>query len=184
MKGVGINQMSYYFQVCSSESYQDKYMIFLLEHYNELNLPYPFSISLSFLASSVLMQKEAILCFNDEDEVVGAIGYICGTSENQYKDTHVAQIQIVFFVETYRQSRLFLESLQFLVQYISQLPEPIVELRFWVPVHLRLQRLLAKLAEKTATWDTAQGEIDEYHADFKEWQAYIMKFRHEAYFTS
>jgi len=184
MQGVGINQMSYYFQVCSSESYQDKYMIFLLEHYNELNLPYPFSISLSFLASSVLMQKEAILCFNDEDEVVGAIGYICGTAENQYKDTHVAQIQIVFFVETYRRSRLFLESLQFLVQYISQLPEPIVELRFWVPVHLRLQRLLAKLAEKTATWDTAQGEIDEYHAYFKEWQAYVMKFGHEAYFTS
>ncbi|QJD85616.1 hypothetical protein [Cohnella herbarum] len=168
--------MSYYFQVCSSESYQQKYLIFLLEHYNELNLPYSFPVSLSFLASPVLLTKEAFLCFNNEDEVVGAFSYICGTAENQYTDTHVVQIQIIFFVEKYRRSRLFLESLQFLVQYISQLPESIVELRFWVPVHLRLNRLLAKLAVRAATWETAQGVIDEYHAEFKEWQDYIMKF--------
>ncbi|MGO4344507.1 hypothetical protein AB4Z45_03305 [Paenibacillus sp. MCAF9] len=176
--------MCYYFQVCSTESYQDKYLVFLLEHYKELKLPYSYPISLSFLASSVLMKKEAFLCFNEEDEIIGAFGYICGTAENQYEDTHVAQIQIVFIVDEYRRSRLFLESLQFLTQYIAQLSEPIIDFRFWVPVDLRLHKLLSKIAERKNTWETVQGVIDEYHASFSEWQTYVLKFRQEVYFPS
>ncbi|WP_409344943.1 hypothetical protein [Paenibacillus sp. MBLB4367] len=175
--------MSFYFQVCSSESYQDQYLIFLLKHYKELNLPYSFPVSLSFLASPVLLQKEAFLCFNEMDEIVGTFSYICGTAENQYEDSHVAQIQIVFFVESYRQGRLFLKSLQYLVQYIAQLPDSITELRFWVPSCLHLHKLLSKLAVRFAIWDTAQGGIEEYRAQFKDWLTFAMKFRHDAYFT-
>lgn len=176
--------MSYTFQVCNTESYQDKYLIFLQEHYKELNLPYPFPISLSFLASSDLMKQEAFLCINEVDEIVGVFSYICGTEENRYEDKHVAQIQVVFFVEIYRRSRLLLESLQFMIQYIAQLPETITEFRFWMPVHLHTQRLLAKFTERTNTWETEYGAIEEYHAGFEEWQAYAMEFRYVDYYIS
>lgn len=173
--------MRFYFSVCSTEFYQMKYLEFLLEHYSQLNLPYPFPIAYSFMVSPILMRRESILCFNEEDEVVGALGYIYGTGKGNYEDRHIVQIQLVFLLEKYRKTSLFIKGLQFLLQSIDQLNREVQELRFLAPAADDLRRLLAKMADRTASHATEYGPIDEYRASFLAWRTYASKFRRESY---
>lgn len=174
--------MNYYFAVCSTERYHQKYLEFLLEHYTQLNLPYSFPVSLSFIGSPVLLERQSFLCFNEEYEVIGALGYIHGTGENQYQDDHIVQIQTVFFVEEHRKTDMFIKGLQYLTQYIAQLNREVTELRFWTPTDDYLRRLFVKIAERTNSLNTSFGPIDEYRALFPAWHTYAHQFRHETYF--
>ncbi|WP_068775879.1 hypothetical protein [Paenibacillus sp. FJAT-26967] len=174
--------MCFHISVCSTEAYQEKYLTFLLDHYSELNLPYSFPMTLTFLASPILVKEEAFLCFNDEDEVVGAFGYIFGTGENNYEDSNVVQIQTMFIKEPYRTSRLFLETMQYVMQYMAQLNRKVTEICFWTPVRDDLHTLLNKLFKQTAAQDTIYGRLEQYRASFSELYEYAMRFRHEHYF--
>lgn len=173
----------YYFTVSSTPMYLERYLEFLLEHYEELNMPYPFPVTLSFIGSPIIMEQECFLCFNEEDELIGVMGYIYGTGEHQYQDHHIVQIQVVFVLEPYRRTRWFLDGLQFLTQYMAQLEQKVQEIRFWAPAHSDLRRLFTKIANRTASPSTAFGTIDEYRASFPALQAYAAKYAiHEVYF--
>ncbi|MNZ99894.1 hypothetical protein D3C78_1192370 [compost metagenome] len=175
--------MSFYFSVCSTAKYQEKYISFLLKHYTELGLPYSFQETFSYIASPVMMEKEAILMFDQDDEVAGAIGYIHGTGDKDYEDSHVIQLQILFIIEKYRGSRLLLQAAQFLAQYIDQLREPVTELRYWIPAQENaLVKLSGKLAAQADFHETERGAIAEYRIPFADWHAYAMKYPHENYF--
>jgi len=166
--------MGYYFERSLSEMYQEKYTDLLLRHYKELNLPYPFPIAFSYLASPILMEGEAILCFNDEeDEPAGAIGIIYGTGEHQYKDTHVAQIQAFFIVERHRQTHLFQEGLRHIVSLLADRRDPVSEIRFWIPAQDQLRKLCGKFAERTTSSETEYGMIDEYRTALTRLTAYF-----------
>jgi hypothetical protein len=174
--------MSYYFTVCSTAMYQDIYIDFLLRHYEKLNLPYSFQVSLSYIASPIFMDKDCILLWDSKDEPVGALGFIYGTGEQDYKDKHIVQIQTFFLKEDFRSGRLFLQASQFFSQYLAQLNHAVTELRFWVPVQPSLQRLCAKIAKRTSVQETDCGLIEEYRIDFASWHAFVMKYPHDLYF--
>ncbi|WP_400164408.1 hypothetical protein ACAF76_000515 [Brevibacillus sp. TJ4] len=168
-----------YFSVCSTESYQQKYIVFLLENYEQLRLPYPFSVSLSFLASPILLEREAILALNEEEEPVAAFSYIYGTGENNYQDKDIVQVQIAFISEPYRNTRLFLRGLQFLIEYIESLDEPVKEFRFWAPADDDCRTLFGKMATLSSSVDTVFGRIDEYRSSFAAWKDYAARFRYD-----
>lgn len=175
--------MSYYFVRCSTVMHEQQYVEFLLEHYQDLNLPYSFPVSLSFIASPLFTAEGGcFLCFNEENEVIGALGYIHGTGENQYEDTDIIQIQIIYFLEEHRKTTLFLQTLQFLIQHIVQSGKEVKEFRFWTPANDKLHRLLSKIADKTNSSETIFGPLDEYRASFSTWHAYANQFRQKAYF--
>jgi len=90
--------MSYYFNICSTAKYQEAYITFLLQRFEQLNLPYSFPVSLSYLSSPQFKEKESILIRDSEDEIIGAIGYIHGTGDQNYQDEHIVQIQ-TFYIE-------------------------------------------------------------------------------------
>jgi len=169
--------MSYYFSICSSEMYQQKYMELLLEHYEQLRLPYPFPVALSYIASPVLMRYESFLCFNEEGEVIGAFGCIFGTGEKEYEDTDIVQIQVVCFAEPYRGTLLFAKALSFFTEYLEQLDHEVTELRFWAPADDDLKKLFAKISRRTATANTEQGALDEYRCTYSEWTSQAAKAR-------
>lgn len=160
-----------------------KYLEFLLEHYRELNMPYSFPVTFSYIASPAFMEQEAILCYSGEYDVIGAIGYIIGTGEQDYQDTYVAQIQIAFFLEPYRGTLLFVRAMQFLTQHIAQIPHEVKELRFWAPADDQLRSLFAKLAERTTTVETENGILEEYRAPFSAWHSLAARFRHDVYYN-
>lgn len=169
--------MDYYIQTCSTEMYMERYMTLVLEHYEQLNLPYTFPVALSFLSSPLLLHKEAFVCFAGDDQTVGAFSYIRGTADEQYKNTHVAQIQIAFIQEEHRCGRLFYEGLRYLAEHNAMEKEPIREFRFWVPSRLNLQRLLGRFAALAHTWETEHGLLDEYHMSAASLESYVHRVR-------
>ncbi|MDQ0171249.1 hypothetical protein [Paenibacillus tundrae] len=167
--------MSGYFSVCSTYMYQHRYMDFLLANYKELNMPYPFPVTLSYISSPLLIHGGAILYFDDEDEPAGALGYIYGTGENDYEDRHVIQIQVAFLTEQNRGSRLFLEGLCFLIQHLAEqadaeLPQ---EIHFWTAKDVRKHRLFSKFAKQSENVEGEYGGMSGYKVSLAHLRTYI-----------
>ncbi|WP_312108502.1 hypothetical protein [Brevibacillus reuszeri] len=169
--------MSYYFSICASEYYQQKYVEFLLGNYEHLQLPYAFPVALSYIVSPILMTHESFLCFNDDDDVVGAFGCIYGTGEKEYEDTEIVQIQVIFLAEPYRGTLLFARALHFFTEYLEQLDREVKELRFWATAEPSFQKLFVKVAARTATAHTEHGMLDEYRCSPSDLLAYAGRMR-------
>lgn len=169
------------FSVCATEFYQAKYLDYMLEHYDDLNLPYPFIVSFGFIASSVLIGRETILCLNDENEVVGALSYIHGTGERQYEDEHIVQIQAVYLDKDYRATRLFLYGLQFLLHHLRHQSHDVTEIVFWTGQDPYMKRLAAKLARLESETDSEFGRLSAYRVELTELESYSRKFRAMAF---
>jgi len=175
--------MSYYFSICSTYMYQHRYIDFLMENYSELKLPYDFPVTLGYLASPLLMEGGAFLCFDEQDELVGALGYIRGTGEKDYNDQHVIQIQVAYIVEKHRGTRLFKEGMAFLVQHMEEDSalkglQPVEELRFWTSDLAHQGKLFTKFAEHIASTGRGQGLTHAYSASMKYLKAYLASFMH------
>lgn len=169
--------MSFYFSVCSTYNYHSKYIDFLLEHYTDLQLPYPFAATLGYIASPLLMGNEAVLAFNDEDQVVGAFGYIHGTGEKDYRDVQIIQIQSVYITKAYRGTGLFVQGLQFLLEHVSMQPTAVEELRFWAPNQPDSHKLFSKFATLVAGRHSESVPVSEYRLSPEELRTYLAKFK-------
>lgn len=165
------------FSVCATAMYQAKYLDFMLKHYDDLGMPYPFMVSFGFIASPVLMEKEAILCLDEENEVVGALGYIFGTGEKQYEDKQVVQMQAVYLDKAFRGTRLFLKGLQFLLHHLKHQPVSVTELVFWTGQDPFMNRLAAKFASLESVTESEFGRLSAYRVPVPDLEAYLHKFR-------
>lgn len=165
------------FVVCASELYQRKYIDFLLEHYESLNLPYPFTVSFNFMASTLLMERSAvILCLDDDGEAAGAIGYIRGTGEENYENQDVLQVQITYLIEPLRRTTAFLQGLRFLASYIEEEAGEVSEIVFWSAPDAYLGRLFGKFAVATNVRGTNAGDLLAYRVTPGQLQAYLARF--------
>lgn len=175
--------MNYYFSVCSTYMYHSTYMDFMLEHYTDLGLPYPFLEALGYIASPLLMGKEAILAFDEDDQLAGAFGYIHGTGERDYEDEQIIQIQSVYIKETHRCTGLFAQGLQFLLEHLA-LQEPAVEeLRFWTPGSADHHKLFSKFATLIVNKSSgASSRIEEYRVSLEELKTYLDRFKKHSFF--
>jgi hypothetical protein len=126
------------------------------------------------------MGKDAILAFNQDDKLVGAIGYILGTGEQEYADTDVIQIQTIFIEPSYRGTRLFLRGLQFFMERLQEHDTAVTELRFWTPALDELRSLLGKFAEPAVVATQAEfGALDEYRIPYTDLLVFAKKFKPE-----
>jgi hypothetical protein len=126
------------------------------------------------------MGKDVILAFNQDDELIGAIGYILGTGEHEYEDIHVVQIQTLFIEPFYRGSRLFLRGLQFFLDRLQEHDITVTELRFWTPALDELRSLIGKFAQPAAVATQAEfGALDEYRIPYTDLLVFAKKFKPE-----
>lgn len=164
------------FSVCVTDMYLRKYMDFLLTHYEELRLPYPFPVAFGFIASPILMGRECFLCLDDEGDAIGAFGYIHGTGDGNYEDRHIVQLQVAFLAESYRRTKIFLQGLQELVKHMNGLKEEVTELVFWTGTDTYAVRLFSKFAERTSMGEAFVG----YRTTLRRLNDYLSKFKREA----
>lgn len=173
--------MTCYFSVCSTYMYHSAYIDYLLKHYTDLRLPYSFPVSLSYISSPLLTGREAVLAFNDEEQIVGAFGYIHGTGEQEYKDEHIIQIQVVHILKAYRGTGLFLHGLQFLLEHLSLQRPAVRELRFWVPNRQDHHKLFSKFATPLANLSTGKSgdpaPVEEYRLTIEELKTFLANFK-------
>ncbi len=164
------------FAVCASAMYQRKYMDFLLEHYENLNLPYSFPVSFTFMASPLLMEHSAvILCLDDDGEAAGAISYIRGTGEGNYENLEVLQVQVAYLIEPIRRTTAFLHGLRFLANYMEEEAGDVRELVFWSSRDAYLSRLFGKFAAVTSVEGTHAGTLLAYRTTREQLQAYLAR---------
>lgn len=168
--------MNTYFSICSTVFYQRKYMDYLLAHYEELNMPYSFSVAFSFMASPVMLGQECILCLDDDGEAIGAFSYIHGTGEGNYEDRHIVQLQVAFLEESRRRTPLFLRGLQFLKDHLEGLQEEVRELVFWTKPDAYAIRLFGKFAVQTSIPGTAFGGLLAFRVTVADLHAYLARY--------
>lgn len=170
--------MQFLFRPCVFEMDHEAYISFLISHHDELNLPYPFAMKLSFL-SSPLMHGQAMLVFEQESyELVGAAGFVYGTGDHEYEDRHVVQIEVAYLSKPYRRGALFVDFLSALVDCMKD-GEPTVSLvQFWAMARDPVQeRLFAKfLALPGSATQTAENGLKLYQAQFRELEAYCRRY--------
>lgn len=168
------------FSVCATDMYHKRYLDYMLKHYDDLNLPYSFPEAFGYLASPVMMDKEAVLCLNAEDETLAAFGYIHGTGEHDYTDEHVIQLQAVYISEPYRSCFLFLHGLQFLVHHLDTGQQRVSEIVFWIGENPYLQRLVEKFAKRKSVAGSDRGTLAFYHVDVQDLRNFLQRYESKA----
>jgi hypothetical protein len=170
--------MCYQFRPCNFEMDFDAYTKFLLQHHDELNLPYSFAMKLSFISSPLIFGK-AMLIFNEEPyEIAGAAAFVYGTGANRFEDKYICQIEVAFIQKAYRRTSVFVRGLETLVTTIKE-GNPEVELvQFWVsPDQKELGRLLAKFGALPGSTKSRVNGLDCYKIPFHELEAFCHRFR-------
>lgn len=169
--------MLFEFRPCKNELDHDNYMQFLLRHHDELNLPYPFAVKLSFISSPLLI-GQAMLIWSDEPyDIVGAAGFVYGTGANQYEDRHVCQVELAFLQRPYRQTSLFAQGLQALIELIEAGNPDVRLVQFWAnPERLASERLFAKLHSLPGSHRLHVNDLVCQQIDFHELQNYCRRF--------
>lgn len=169
--------MNYRFQVCTDINDQEQYMTFLLENDVQINIPYPFLLTLDLFSNPVMIEEEYFMSLDQNDEVIGVWSYIYGTVEEYYSNPEIIQIQSVFLDPYYRKTRMFIDGLQHLVNYIDRSGRGVKEVRFWILANDELSRLCSKIAQRTSFVTTSQGQIEEYRVPFLQLYIYTMGLR-------
>jgi len=175
--------MQYEVMRVSAFMYEQRYMEFVLDHYKQLNMPYPFSVSFSYLASPVLMDEEIFLALDDDHQTVGCLSFIRGTAENNYENRDVIQLQVVYIDPQYRGTKLLLELLQLMVQCLRYLEEPVNEIHFWTKDDPAIRSLITKrLAIIPQQHESIYGPLIAYVIPYELLEQYISAFRQVDYF--
>src|SRR5690554_5868532 len=150
--------MGFVFRPCELETDHEAYMKFLIQHHNQLNLPYPFAVKLGFV-SSPLMYGKALLIFSEEPyEIVGVAGYEYGTGANNYEDRHICQIEVAYLQEEHRCTLLFHRSMQALVKLIKAGESDVTQVQFWLRED---NEFLQRLCRRFLVWSGSSKKVIE-----------------------
>lgn len=156
----------------------EAYMRFLLQHHDDLNLPYSFAMKLSFLASP-LFNGDAMLILDEErNELAGAVGIVYGTGAGGYKDRHIGQIEIAYLLPEYRRTTLFLSGLRAMIGMIK-FGEPSVEqLQFWIAAdNDELRELFLRLSALPDSSMELVNGMAHYKVSLQSLEALCRRFR-------
>lgn len=165
------------FRPCVFERDHKAYVKFLIQHYDQLQLPYSFAMLLSFISSPLMYGKAMIAVDKELDEIVGAAGFVYGTGIHDYADRHVCQLEVVFLLEAYRGTALFSRFLQAIAEMMKAGEPDVRFVQFWARAKQeRQQRLFSKfLALPGATSQTMANGLTQYVAPFHPFEAYCLR---------
>jgi hypothetical protein len=174
--------MDVHFRNCFYEMDHKAYMNYLLERHDELGLPYSFAMKLSFISSPLIYGKAILAVEQEQNEFIGAIGYVFGTGEDEYRDRQVAQLEVAYLEKPYRGSTLFARLLRATVDSIRQAEPSVNRLQFWAaPREASFKRLVAKLMTLPGSASvTAENGLTLYQVDFRELETYCDRWRQAA----
>ena len=169
--------MSYEFRICDLEMDHKSYVKFLLSHHDELNLPYPFAMKLSFLSSPLLFGKAMYIIHDDPYEIVGVAGFVYGTGANEYRDRELCQIEVAFLKKEYRTPLLFIQGLQYFISKVKEGNPDVKTVQFWVAEEdLYLKRLISKFLALPGSNKAIVNNLALYTIVFEEFEQYVNQY--------
>ncbi len=165
--------MPYLFRVCRFDMDHEAYIKFVLENHQDLNLPYPFHVMLSFAGSPLVLGKAMLVIDEESYELVGAAGFVFGTGANDHQDRNVCQAELAFLLPKHRGKPLFVRGLQTLLDCVAEDNPDVEWFQFWLPGdQAELTKLCSKLSSLPgASLQTVNG-MSLYRIPFGELAAY------------
>lgn len=169
--------MSFLFRPCNMEMDHQAYINFLLEHHDELNLPYSFAVKLGFI-SSPLMFGQAVLIFSEETyRIVGAAGFVYGTGPNGYKDRHICQVEVAYLEPEFRQTSLFMQGLLVLIGQIKAGNPEVETVQFWAAeTQAELERIFSRFNGLPGSNRFTVNHLTCHQFSFHELETYCRRF--------
>lgn len=170
--------MPYLFRFRELEMDTDAYITFLLEHHDDLNLPYEFAMKLSFMSSPLILGKALIVFDEHNYQVVGAAGFVYGTGANQYEDKHICQFEVAYIQQAYRRTTLFTQGLRVLVEAIKADNPAVTQVQFWTSTGQKeLDKLMAKFTVLPCSSKSIVNNMAFYTIPFDELESYCNRLR-------
>ncbi|WP_230632771.1 hypothetical protein [Paenibacillus athensensis] len=155
----------------------EAYVRFLLQHHDELNLPYPFSVKLGFLCSPLMFGKAVLIFSEDTYEIVGAAGFVYGTGPNGYEDRQVCQVEVVYLQPEVRQTSLFMQALLVLIGEMKSGNAEIERVQFWASEAQREpEQLFSRFSDLSGSERFTVNGLTCYQVAFPELERYSRRF--------
>ncbi|MEK3883308.1 hypothetical protein [Paenibacillus sp. PL2-23] len=165
--------MHYIHRPCELEMDHSAYMKFLLSNYDQLRSPYSFPMTLSFIASPLILGQAWLIFSEEEYECVGAFSVVFGTGERNYEDREICQLSVAYLQPEVRRTPLFARTMHLLLQRLEHLNPEIKELHVWTARNSDEQRLLTKLSRLDgATRRATDGDLELYALPFHSLKMY------------
>lgn len=171
--------MAVYFRTCKFEMDSEVYIRYLIEHHDDLELPYPFAMKLSFISSPLILGNAMLIVNEEPYRIIGAAGFVYGTGAQDYEDRHICQIEVAFIEPSYRSTRLFVKGLAALIEYVDEGNPEVKVVQFWSPTpHDSLERLWGKLAALPGAEvvASASSQLSLYKIPMSAIRVYIQQF--------
>lgn len=173
--------MSFEFRDCEYEMDHEAYVDFLLRHHDELRLPYPFAMKLSFFSSPLFLGQAMLAIREDSYQLVGAAGFGYGTGPGEYEDRHICQIEVAFIEQGLRRTSLFVQGLRALTDAIRAGNPDVRQVQFWAPPDQEdLNRLFAKFLALPGSTRSVVNHLALYSVPFRELEAYCNRLGRSA----
>lgn len=169
--------MAVQFRLCELDKDFDAYVKFLSRNYDELNLPYSYAIMLNFFANPLTMGRAMLAYLDEPHTVVGAAGFVYGTSARQYKDREVCQIEVVYLLREYRTPLMFMRGLKALLREIKSGNPEVSTIQFWVTErHRNFKRLIMRFSSLPGAVMEEKDGLMLYSIPFAELELYSRRF--------
>jgi hypothetical protein len=168
--------MSFEFHPCKLEMDYEAYMKYLLQHHDELNLPYSFATKLSFIGGPLIFGKAMLVIHEETFEFVGAASFVYGTGANQYEDRHICQIEVAFIQKDCRRTSLFVQGMQAMVDLIKEDNPSVTQIQFWASAdHEELNHLFAKFSALPGSTRSIVNGLALYTVPFQQFETYCLR---------
>lgn len=156
----------------------DAYVSFLIQHHDELRLPYSFATKLTFVCSPLLFGKAMIVLDEDAYEIAGVVGYVYGTGADDYEDMRICQIEVAFIQQEYRGATLFMKGLKALIDVIQVDNPAVQQVQFWTPAdQMDLDRLFSHFMALPDATKSIVNDRAFYTLPFESLEMYVERFR-------
>lgn len=159
---------------CELDMDHASYLRYLISRHDRLNLPYPFAIKLSFLASPLALGKAVLVHGEDSYNKLGAFGFTYGTGPGEYEDRDKCQIETLFIEPDSRTPGVLLAAARALVEAIREGNPGARNVQFWTAArHDPNERLFARIARLPGATRTVVEALALYKVPLSELEAWV-----------
>jgi len=160
--------------LCNQEqALWDEYFMLLLQHYEELSLPYDFEMSFGFIGNPILQGNALVAIDPDTGLAVAALGFVFGTGADRFENAQICQVEAVCISQAYRHTMLFYAMLRRFAHSMAEQYPDTSAIQFWSPAdRCDLRRLFGKFCDKIKTNEKSFGRIDLFQTDVPRLLAY------------
>lgn len=157
----GEQTMYYQFIRCVTDDDIEKYILYMLDHKEEIHSAFVTSKMVFFLKEQ-LLNGEMFIVEDKVGQTIAAFGFVNGTPEKDFANREIIRIELLHISSLYRSSRLFIDGMNYLRLFLQNYFPQTIQIEFYTEHSAKRQKLFTKFAQLIQTENTHFGVEDYY----------------------